>query len=179
MRTKGDPTMTHEIDILRDAFERIRDTVSSTVDGLSEADLTFRPDGTGNSIAWLVWHLTRVQDSHIAEAAGTDQLWTGAGWADRFALALPTDATGYGMTSDEVSLVRGITSEQLAGYLTAVHDRTVEYLSTLGDGDLDRIVDTRWDPPVTLAARLVSVISDDLQHAGQAGYVAGLAKNRA
>lgn len=171
--------MTHEIDILRDAFDRIRDTVSSTVAGLSDDDLTFRPGGTGNSIAWLVWHLTRVQDSHIADAAGTDQLWTSAGWADRFGLALPSSATGYGMTSDEVALVRGISAEQLTDYLTAVHDRTVEYLTTLDDGDLERIVDTRWDPPVTLAARLVSVISDDLQHAGQAGYVAGLAKNRA
>jgi uncharacterized damage-inducible protein DinB len=171
--------MTHEIDILRDAFERIRDTVSSTVAGLSDDDLTFRPGGTGNSIAWLVWHLARVQDSHIADAGGTDQLWTSAGWADRFGLALPSSATGYGMTSDEVGLVRGVTAEQLTDYLTAVHDRTAEYLTTLDDGDLERIVDTRWDPPVTLAARLVSVISDDLQHAGQAGYVAGLLKNRA
>ena len=179
MRAKGDPTMTHEIDILRDAFERIRVTVSSTLDGLSEDQLTYRPGGTGNSIAWLVWHLTRVQDSHIADAAGTDQLWTSARWADRFGLALPTNATGYGMTSDEVSLVRGITAEQLTAYLVAVHDRTVVYLDTLEPSDLERIVDTRWDPLVTLAARLVSVISDDLQHAGQAGYVAGLAKNRA
>jgi len=171
--------MGHEIDILRDAFERIRDTVSTTVDGLTESELTFRPNGTGNSIAWLVWHLTRVQDSHIADAAGTNQLWTSAGWADRFALALPPSATGYGMTSEEVSLVRGVTSEQLVAYLTAVHDRTAGYLATLDAVDLERVVDTRWNPPVTLAARLVSVISDDLQHAGQAGYVAGLAKNRA
>jgi uncharacterized damage-inducible protein DinB len=171
--------MSHEIDILRDAFERIRDTVSSTVEGLTENDLTFRPNGTGNSIAWLVWHLTRVQDSHIADAAGTEQLWTASGWAEQFGLELPSTATGYGMTSDEVDLVCGVTSEQLAAYLTAVHDHTVGYLSSLESADLERIVDTRWDPPVTLAARLVSVISDDLQHAGQAGYVAGIARNRA
>jgi uncharacterized damage-inducible protein DinB len=171
--------MSHEIDILRDAFERIRDTVSSTVEGLTENELSFRPNGTGNSIAWLVWHLTRVQDSHIADAAGTEQLWTASGWADDFSLELPPTATGYGMTSDEVDLVRGVTSQQLTAYLTAVHDRTLGYLSTLESADLERIVDTRWDPPVTLAARLVSVISDDLQHAGQAGYVAGIARNRA
>ena len=166
--------MSHEIDILRDAFERIRDTVLSTIDGLDEQQLTFRPNGSGNSIAWLVWHLSRVQDSHISDAAGTDQLWTTAGWADSFALELPSSATGYGMTSDEVDLVRGVTSQQLAGYLTAVHDRTVDYLASLTSRDLERIVDTRWDPPVTLAARLVSVVSDDLQHAGQAGYIVGL-----
>ena len=171
--------MTQATDTLRDAFERIRETVSGTLDGLTDDELTFRPNGTGNSIAWLVWHLARVQDSHIADAAGTDQLWTSAGWADGFALALPSTATGYGMSSDEVALVRGVSAEQLTAYLEAVHARTVEYLSTLEPADLERVVDTRWNPPVTLAARLVSVISDDLQHAGQAGYVAGLLPSRA
>ena len=42
----------------------------------------------------------------------------------------------------------------------------------------DRVVDERWDPPVTLGVRLVSVISDDLQHVGQAAYLRGLADRR-
>ena len=44
----------------------------------------------------------------------------------------------------------------------------------LTDRDLDRVVDERWDPPVTLGVRLVSVISDDLQHAGQAALIRGI-----
>jgi hypothetical protein len=36
------------------------------------------------------------------------------------------------------------------------------------------VVDLNWDPPVTLAVRLVSVINDDLQHGGQAAYVRGM-----
>ena len=43
---------------------------------------------------------------------------------------------------------------------------------------LDRIVDTRWDPPVTLGVRLVSIADDDIQHAGQAAYVKGLLQRR-
>jgi hypothetical protein len=42
--------------------------------------------------------------------------------------------------------------------------------------DLDRVVDKRWDPPVTLGVRLVSVVDDDAQHVGQAAYVRGLQK---
>ena len=53
------------------------------------------------------------------------------------------------------------------------------YLATLDDDDLDRVVDTRWDPPVTVGVRLVSVIADDLQHVGQAAYVRGLLHRRA
>ena len=52
--------------------------------------------------------------------------------------------------------------------------RTHGYLATLTAGDLDRIVDERWDPPVTLGVRLVSIVDDDIQHAGQAAYVRGL-----
>ena len=49
-------------------------------------------------------------------------------------------------------------------------------LTRFTEADLERVVDTSWDPPVTLGVRLISVISDDLQHAGQAAYAAGLLK---
>ena len=41
-------------------------------------------------------------------------------------------------------------------------------------GELEREVDQSWDPPVTLAVRLVSVVNDITQHAGQAAYAAGI-----
>ncbi|MGI5329976.1 mycothiol transferase [Actinomadura nitritigenes] len=160
--------------LLADAFDRIQEVVREAVDGLSPDQLVLRPDAGANTIAWLVWHLTRVQDDHVADAAGSEQVWTSGGWADRFALPLATAETGYGHDPGQVAAVRVDSADLLTGYHDAVHDRTVEYVGTLTDKDLDRIVDTAWDPPVTLAVRLISVISDDLQHAGQAAYVRGL-----
>ena len=64
--------------------------------------------------------------------------------------------------------------ELLTGYYDAVHAETLNYIRELTDADLDRVVDKAWDPPVTLGVRLVSVISDDLQHAGQAAYLRGI-----
>jgi hypothetical protein len=164
--------MSHEFDLLSDAFGRIRDSAASAVDGLTTEQLEFRPSGTGNSIAWLVWHLARVQDDHIADAAGTEQAWTADGWSDRFALPFEAGETGYGMDSDDVAAVRGLSAEQLTGYLDAVHARTLAFLDTAPD--LELVVDENWNPPVTLAVRLVSILSDDLQHVGQAAYVRGL-----
>jgi uncharacterized damage-inducible protein DinB len=161
-------------DLLVDAFDRIRDTTTRVLHGLTDEELTFRATSDANSIAWLVWHLTRVQDDHVADAAGTEQVWTTGGWFEEFGLPFDAEATGYGMSSDEVGAVRGIAAERLAAYHVAVHDRTVAYLGRLADADLDRVVDEAWDPPVTLAVRLVSVVSDDLQHVGQAGFVRGL-----
>lgn len=164
-------------ELLSEAFGRIRELVHAA---LKDADLdllTFRADPEANTIAWLLWHLTRVQDDHIADLMGADQVWTADGWADRFALPFDPAATGYGQNAADVAAVRP-DATLLAGYHDAVHTCTIQYLSTLAETDFARIVDTRWDPPVTLAVRLVSILSDDLQHAGQAAYVRGLAGRR-
>ena len=161
-------------DILLDAFGRVRGVVHAVVDGLTPEQLAFRLDGQANSIGWLVWHLTRIQDDHLADAAGTEQVWTADGWADRFDLPFDRQATGYGHRPGDVARLRVPTGELLTGYHDAVHDRTVGYLRRLTDRDLARIVDERWDPPVSLGVRLVSVISDDLQHAGQAAFIRGV-----
>ncbi len=160
-------------DLLADAFTRIRDNVHSVVADLSPEELSSRPDGHGNSIAWLVWHLTRIQDDHVAGAAGVEQVWTAAGWVERFGLRFHAEATGYGHNSEDVSAVK-VNTGRLLSYHDAVHGQTAQYLSTVDGDDLDRVVDDRWDPPVTLAVRLVSVVGDDLQHVGQAAYVRGL-----
>jgi len=164
-------------ELMVDAFGRIRDSVHGAVDGASHAVLTFRPDAEANSIAWLTWHLARIQDDHVADVAGVEQRWVADGWCERFALPFPASATGYGQRSDEVASVQADGS-LLLGYFAAVHDVTIPYVRGLAPGELDRIVDERWDPPVSLGVRLVSVITDNLEHAGQAAYVRGLAERR-
>jgi uncharacterized protein DUF664 len=160
-------------ELLSDAFERVLSTATAAVDGLTEEQLASRLDPDANSIAWLVWHLVRVQDDHVADVAGTEQVWTAQDFVGRFDLPFDSEATGYGMTSEEVGHVRA-GAELLTDYLAAVHEATKAYVAALTPEDLDRVVDERWDPPVTLGVRLVSVISDDLQHAGQAAYLKGL-----
>jgi uncharacterized damage-inducible protein DinB len=164
--------------LLVDAFSRIRQVVHQAVDGLAPAQLAFRIDERANSIAWLVWHLTRIQDDHVADVAGTEQIWTAAGWVKRFGLPFRPSATGYGHSSADVAAVQVADGSLLTGYYDAVHDRTVEYVAGLTDSDFARIVDYSWDPPVSLGVRLVSVISDDLQHAGQAAFIRGIVQRR-
>ena len=160
--------------LLIDAFGRIRGETHGVLDGASRALLTYRPDPDANSIAWLVWHLTRIQDDHVADVAGVEQRWTADGWYERFGLPFPPEAHGYGHTSDDVGQV-DVNGDLLRGYFDVVHDVTVSYVMGLRGEDLDRIVDERWDPPVSLGVRLVSVVDDDIAHSGQAAFVRGLA----
>ena len=164
------------LEVLRDLFDRVATNVHGAVDGLDETALTHRVGGGANSIAWLVWHLTRVQDDHVADVAGTEQVWTAQGWAARFALPFDVEATGYGQGGDEVGAVR-VGADLLLGYYDAVHEQTLQYLDRIGEDDLDTIVDRRWDPPVTLGVRLISVADDDIQHAGQAAFVRGVVES--
>lgn len=165
-------------ELLVDAFGRVRENVHGAVSGLGQDELAVRIDPDANSIAWLIWHLTRVQDDHIADVADLNQVWTAAGWAERFDLPFVDEATGYGHQAAEVAELGGISAELLLGYYDAVHAQTVEYVAGLTDADLPRIVDTRWDPPVTLGVRLISVVDDDIQHAGQAVFIRGVLLRR-
>jgi len=164
-------------ELLVDAIGRVRNAVHHAVDGLSPEQLAFRADAEANTVAWLVWHLTRIQDDHIADVAGRDQAWTADGWAKRFDLPFDASATGYGHDADEVAAVVA-PAELLTAYYDAVHEQTLRYLAGLTADDLDAVVDTSWDPPVTLGVRLVSVLNDDLQHAGQAAFLRGLIERR-
>jgi len=165
-------------ELLTDALSRIRGVVHEVAEGLTADQLAYRPRPSANSIGWLIWHLTRVQDDHVSELAGTGQAWTADGWMKRFGLPFEAGATGWGHSAAEAGQVIVASADLLTGYYDTVHDRSVGFVRTLADADLDRIVDNRWDPPVTLGVRLVSVIDDDAQHAGQAAYLRGLVTGR-
>jgi Protein of unknown function (DUF664) len=167
--------------LLVDAFDRIRSTVSQTVSGLDAVQLAHRVSPDANTIGWLVWHLTRVQDDHVATAFGVPQVWSAEGWAARFGLRGSSMETGYGHTSEQVhdfsaamSAAGTPAAELLTGYHEATYEQTITLVSGISDGDLERVVDASWRPPVTLGVRLVSVVNDDMQHAGQAAFVRGI-----
>jgi hypothetical protein len=163
--------------LLADGFGRLAEEVGSVVPGLDTEGLHLRWKVEGNSIAWLIWHLTRIQDDHIAQAFDLEQVWLADGWQRRFALPLEPRDTGYGHSGDEVAAVRVESADLLLGYFAAVQEPTLAAVAQVRPDDLDRVVDTSWDPPVTLGVRLVSVLSDGLQHIGQAALIKGLLRH--
>lgn len=164
--------------VLLDAYERIRSSVHAVVADLDGSALTWRPDPEANTIAWLTWHLARVQDDHVADVAGQRQVWEADGWPERFGLSAGAMDTGFGHSPDRVAQIRPDGPEPIAAYIDAATEQTRAYVEGLTTDDLDSVVDEAWDPPVTLGVRLVSVIGDGLKHVGQAEYVKGLYQRR-
>jgi len=161
-------------DLLLELYGRIPPLARAAVQGLDAQALSRRPGPEANPVGWLVWHLARVEDDHVAAAFEAEQVWSDPRWAPRFGLPAGSTATGFAHSQAEVDRVRPDDPATLLEYLDAVHEATGDRLRGVGPGDLDRVVDRRWDPPVTLGVRLVSVADDCLQHAGQAAYVRGL-----
>jgi hypothetical protein len=164
--------------LLLELYGRIPPLAQSAVEGMPAAQLTEAPGPSANTIAWLIWHLARVQDHHISELLDEDQLWVTGGWAARFGLPPDPHNTGYGHAAEDVATVRPEGPDALLEYLQAVDQRTSAFLEARTQADLDQIVDRRWDPPVTMGVRLVSIADDCLQHAGQAAYLRGLLLSR-
>jgi uncharacterized damage-inducible protein DinB len=166
-------------DLLIDAFGRIEEDLRRCLDGLSAEQLAYRPVEEANSIGWLAWHLTRVQDDHMSDLAGRPQAWIEEQWHARFDKPADAHDVGFGDTSQQVAALRPKSSEPLLAYFDAVHRRSIEYLNTLKAEDLDRELDEpQWETPVTVGVRLISVVNDCTEHVGQMAYIRGLIENR-
>src|ERR1035437_7681964 len=108
------------IEEILEAYGRLPSLVREAVGTLSAEQLVTRLDVDANSIAWLIWPLSRIQDDHVAAVAGREQVWTSEGWAARFGLPFPVTAHGWGHTSEEVGQVRADSGDLLTGYYDAV-----------------------------------------------------------
>ncbi|MCP3425637.1 DinB family protein [Rothia sp. AR01] len=161
------------IEILKDLARRPLEAAEGLRESLTPELLNAHPEHD-NSIAWLLWHTAREIDEQVAALSGREPVWTARGFDARFGLDLEPHELGYGQSGRRARSIVVDDVGLLYEHLDAVVEAQVEYLGSLEPADLDDVVDENWDPPVTRAARLVSVSEDALQHVGQAAYVAGM-----
>ena len=166
-------------DLVVDALGRVQETLQRVLDGLTMEQLLHRPSNDTNSIAWLAWHLTRVQDHHMSDLAGRPQAWVSEGWHAKFNMPPEPLNTGTGHTPEQVAALRPPDGETLLAYYDAVYERSKAYLETVTPADLDVVLnEPQYQPMPTVGVRLVSVVNDATQHSGQAAYLKGLIKGK-
>jgi hypothetical protein len=161
-----------ETDILLDAFTRVNESLHRTLANLTEVELTREPHPP---IGWLAWRLTRIMDSNVSRLDGIEQLWIAGGWAARF--GMPPEPADFGRsathTREQVRAFRASAALLLA-YHDATYERMKMYFKTLSAEDLSRQLDEpQYQPPPTVAVRLVSVLENALANAGQVSYLKG------
>jgi hypothetical protein len=163
--------------LIVDGYDRLPELMRETLAGLATADLDRQPHPDCNSLGWTAWHLARVQDSQIADLMGAEQLWLKNGWYRRFRRPADPDDSGYGHTPEQVRAFESPGVKTQLDYLRAVVGRTKRYLASLSPSALARKLDEPWFKPLpTVGVRIVSILADCHQHAGQASYIRGLLK---
>ena len=161
-------------EMLSVSYVGVLETIERALDGLTKEDLNWQPRPDCNSIGWSIWHLTRVQDSLIASLMGEEQLWIKDGWHTKFGRSSDANDIGFGHTPQDLAKFKSPDVETLLGYHRAVLERSQRYISSLTSTDMDRELKGPPFLPPKVGLRLIMVLSDSLQHAGQAAYVRGL-----
>ena len=164
-------------ELIVDGYDRLPDLMKEVLAGRRMTDLDHQPHPDCNSLGWTAWHLTRVQDSQVADLKREEQLWIKDGWHKKFRRPADPDDTGYGHTPEQVRTFKSPSVGIQLAYLRVVVERTKRYLTSLTPSDLDRTLDEPWQQPLpTVGVRIVSVLADCHQHAGEASYICGLLK---
>ena len=162
------------LEMLIDVLFRSRERFDRAFDGvtLEQANTRPAPDLAPriDSLTWLAWHTAREIDLQISLMAGQEFVWFTGGHRERFALPLPDDTEDWRHTPEQAAQVVVGDLSILFAYLDDAYTLATTYLRSLTPEGLDDIVDESWDPPVTRAVRLASVIDDAAQHSGQAVY---------
>ena len=161
-------------ELIRLALQRVNQILNRSLDRAPVDMLCRMPTPHTNSMAWLTWHLTRVQDDHISGLAGLPELWAGGEWNNGFGMDHNDERTGQRDSFEEVGAFKLESAETLLAYQDAAFERSTKYLLTLKPDDLNReLNEPQYDPLPTVGVRLVSVVSDNTQHAGQVAYLRG------
>ena len=162
------------LEMLIDVLSRSRERFDRAFDGVTLEQANTRPTPDlaprTNSLTWLAWHTAREIDLQISLMAGQEFVWFTGGHRERFALPLPDDTQDWRHTPEEAAQVVVDDLSVLTAYLDDAYALATAYLRSLTPETLDDIVDDSWDPPVTRAVRLASVVDDAAQHSGQAIY---------
>jgi hypothetical protein len=136
---------------------------------LSEEQVRRPPCPGVNTIAWLIWHVARVEDIGINRfVTDGEQVFDAGAWGSRLGVARRD--LGTGMTPDEVlDLSARIDLPALHAYWDAVEERTLAIVERLRPADLDAILD---------AAYVRQVFARDGLATPEAGWVCDYMENQ-
>ena len=145
--------------------------IESLSEGITDEQFYHQPTSDTNSIAWLVWHLSRWRDRVSASVSGEAQVWISEGWAQRFGMA--EEGTGLGDTPEQVAAFR-VPRDQVLGYAAAAHHAIVQRVLKLTPEQFEQQVEYAPGNLRPTWQVLAGVIGDSTEHVGQINYLRGM-----
>ncbi|MBO19865.1 MAG: hypothetical protein CL732_04915 [Chloroflexi bacterium] len=167
--------MVRPVETVSLSMERNWEMIDSALAGLDESAMTRQPTEQCNSIAWLLWHLSRVTDMFInTRFQGKTQAWAADGWHEKFEMAADEEDRGVGWSAAQVAQWRPPAKEVQVGYYEAMKAQTREFLATVSDEELERKIEIRNQPaPLPIGVAMGQLVWDTVAHGGQIAYLRG------
>ncbi len=165
---------TEHVDLNRFIVDRLDAAyrwIESLSEGITDEQFYYQPTDDSNSIAWLVWHLSRWRDRISASVTGEAQVWISDGWAQRF--GMDEERTGLGDTPELVASFR-VPRDQVLGYAAAAHRAIVERVLKITPEQFDQPVESLYGDLRPAWRVLAGVIGDSTEHVGQINYLRGM-----
>jgi uncharacterized damage-inducible protein DinB len=158
---------------VRSGLEEYLQGLRSVLEGLTSPEARWQPTLHTNHIAWLVWHMARVEDAWVnRRLRGTTEVWVAEGWADRF--GMDHDSVGAGQTIEEIRAMPDIPLTDLMTYFDAVRTITRQYLDQVTDEELWREYQHPRRGSVTGVWIVGHLLVEESQHTGQVALIRGM-----
>lgn len=165
--------MNNFAETLRSAFNEYLSQLKRAVDGITVSEAYSQPSPNSNHIGWLVWHMARVEDRWINRILlGVTEEWNSGGWDTRF--GLDPESNGAGQSLEEVLAMPQIPVSELLEYYEAVRARSIAYLDTVKDADLEREYEHPRFGVITGSWIVGHIIVEESQHTGQVALIRGM-----
>jgi hypothetical protein len=162
--------------LIIDPFKRAGESLKMALADISQDDLNIQPNPDSNSMGWMVWHLSRIQDRAISKMSGKDQAWISGGWYSKFKRSANPEETGFGHSPQDIAGFQSPDAATLLAYYGAVLEGTVRFVSSLTEDELGRKTDHPIFP--TVGEWLAACLFDTVHHYGQVAYLRGLLKGK-
>ena len=159
------------VGFISDCLAQVHLRLLATCEGLSTEQLLWRPAPTANNIGFILWHLSRNEDTRVTSSGKLgEDLWAAESWHDRFGQPATAPDPGDRMGLRALAIP---SMDALVGYSEAVHQRTARYVSGLTPEVLDQLPDPAR-PEFTVGDSLRHLITHKNNHHGQIDYLRGL-----
>src|SRR5512136_1939402 len=106
------------MDFIAQSLNMAQDGLTRSLADLTPYDVAWRPQPESNSIGFILWHMTRSEDSLVNGLfrGGKPQLWETGKWGEKL-----------GLNPDPKNSGNGYTREQLVSFPTPELSKLVDY----------------------------------------------------
>ena len=162
-------------ELIKQSFDTHWEWMERYIDGLTQAEIEYRPNDQCHSIGFILWHYSRALDMWVQSLARRDPQLYEQEWAARLGSQPEPMDVGFGYGPEELNNWRCPDKDLLVEYADAARTNLLDFLSSHDDASLvNTDMTNRRGETIKLVDMFRMLIWEVNQHGGQASYLRGM-----